>query len=669
MAKIDKLDYPKNADWENKAFSMPNIPRGDGGLIAVLREILTQITDNVSPTKVIKFKGSTSNANLGELCIRLRPMKLVVKTSDGWKLTEYAKRWLNSGDDAYLAAVLCANVKFLGEILYWLSTPKKSSQLQKIANDKYGLSWKTLSDINSRLLWLRAFGFVSFQNYSLEYAITKEGTEFLKNIDIMLEHVADFNDDETFEEKDLDVSSWAIDIYKRDIKEPKKQSIGYIPGSLVDFDITIKDYLELISGGTLYDVIASYSNANFNLSHSSTKSFLTTLVNMGLIERKDEKTYALSQYGDEWLDKCDVIDLIFIMQGKFAFVFDLLNYIKHDAKTFKELSAIAKVTNSFEKENVSEIRKRITILKKAKLIKDQANKKFIATQRGLNLLEKIHMEEPIALAKKTDTAKERETSLPVFLADLRLSTTDSYNYEHLEKNVAQAFKLLGFSAKWIGGSGNTDVLVHATTLSGHSFTVAVDAKSTQTGNVTDGLVDFDTLAEHKKKHNADYSAIVGGAFQNERLIKRATEHNVVLIDIDSFENMILKQADVPLKASAYKKIFENPGLVDITVLDEERNTIIRYGKLMRLIISCLAEESEDSVTQGVLSNREIYRSLRDNDEFSHSPTLEEISNMLELLSSPLVGCVGKSSDGYYALANVADTAKKFDFYASSLKET
>ena len=46
MNKIDRADYPKNLDWEDKVFSMPNIPRGDGGLISVLREVLTQVANN-----------------------------------------------------------------------------------------------------------------------------------------------------------------------------------------------------------------------------------------------------------------------------------------------------------------------------------------------------------------------------------------------------------------------------------------------------------------------------------------------------------------------------------------------------------------------------------------------------------------------------------------------
>ena len=81
-------------------------------------------------------------------------MKLVLKTVWGWELTKASKKYLESDDKLYLAAILCANIKFLGEILFYLDNPKKSSELQKIANSQYGLMWKAGLDINRRLLWL-----------------------------------------------------------------------------------------------------------------------------------------------------------------------------------------------------------------------------------------------------------------------------------------------------------------------------------------------------------------------------------------------------------------------------------------------------------------------------------------------------------------------------------
>ena len=87
------------------------------------------------------------------------------------------------------------------------------------------------------------------------------------------------------------------------------------------------------------------------------------------------------------------------------------------------------------------------------------------------------------------------------------------------------------------------MLIHAAGTPQTAFSVTVDAKSKNTGNVTENLVDFDTILEHKKKHNADFAAIVGGSFQNERLIRRAKEHGVVLIDVETLETLIKNRYD------------------------------------------------------------------------------------------------------------------------------
>ena len=94
MRKIDISEYPKDLDWDDKVFSMPNIPRGEKGLIEVLKEILLAVENNTTPTQKMKFEGSESRITLNELCVKLRPMKLVVKTEQGWELTKESKKYL-----------------------------------------------------------------------------------------------------------------------------------------------------------------------------------------------------------------------------------------------------------------------------------------------------------------------------------------------------------------------------------------------------------------------------------------------------------------------------------------------------------------------------------------------------------------------------------------------
>lgn len=175
------------------------------------------------------------------------------------------------------------------------------------------------------------------------------------------------------------------------------------------------------------------------------------------------------------------------------------------------------------------------------------------------------------------------------------------------------------------------------------------------------------MEEHRRKHKADFSAVVGGNFQNERLIKRAIEHNVALIDIDTLETLIRNHLDIPIQVTSYKKLFETPGIVNVSSLEAEREVIKRYGQLLHAVMDCLIAEREDEVTQGILQERDIYRSLRISDNFSCAPTIDEISAMLQFLASPLIGCVEKSKEGYSAIGTLDDAAQKFDFYSRMCK--
>jgi len=101
IMKINPSEYPKNRDWNDKVFSMPNIPRGSNGLILVLRDILKKVNDNFSPQQTLSFEGSNTKMTLDELCIRLRPMRFVIKTQNGWEITEESKKWLESEDNLH----------------------------------------------------------------------------------------------------------------------------------------------------------------------------------------------------------------------------------------------------------------------------------------------------------------------------------------------------------------------------------------------------------------------------------------------------------------------------------------------------------------------------------------------------------------------------------------
>lgn len=670
--KILPKDYPANRPWDEKVFTMPNIPRGNIGLPLVLRDILTKVSAHDNPNSILSYDGSDSRITLNEACVRLRPMRLVVKTGNGWEISEQSKCWLESGDTLYLAAVFCANIRFVAEILYYLDAPKKSTELKEIATREYGLEWKTISDVNARLVWLRQLGLVDFQEFSLLYSLTEVGQEFLSNIEVVDPSQISRQDDSTLSEQSLHIESWAVGYCNANQQQlaTRKQSIGYIPGNISDFKETIYEYLNLIQSGADYEALITYAKANHTLASSSIKSFMSTLINMGLIKRQTDTRFVLTDIADKWLNNCSPIELICCIHRNFLYVFELLNELNGQALSYKEIAAIGSVSYGVDKASIEEFRKRVHILKSAKLIRNVSLDTFSITKRGQLLLEQFSLQDrKLKSLGRSSTESLLPPQLPSLLTELRLASKDSTNPDRFEWAIKSAFETLGFTANRLGGSGKTDVLVRTPGSPKVSFSVAVDAKSTSAASVSDSLIDFDTLEEHRKKHHADYSLVVGCAFQNERLIKRAIEHKVVLLDVDTFEALIKSHLEVPIKLNSYKAIFEKPGIADIGLVDDQRQELIRFGKLMKGVMSCLIAESEDPVTEGLLLERDIYRSLRDRADFDKVLSMDEISNMLQLLSSPLIGCVEKVKDGYYATGSLPDVARKFDFYSKSCVET
>ena len=143
----------------------------------------------------------------------------------------------------------------------------------------------------------------------------------------------------------------------------------------------------------------------------------------------------------------------------------------------------------------------------------------------------------------------------------------------------------------------------------------------------------------------------------------------MLFDVETLESLIKEHSKIPIKATSYRKIFEKPGIADINCLHKERAQIKRYGELLHAVMDCLIAVQDDPVYKGILQDRDIYGFLRTRESFISSPGLEEISNMLNFLSSPLIGCVEKTKDGYCAVGTLTDASQKFEFFSRMCDES
>ena len=661
MKKISVSKYPKCKEWNEKINSTPNIPGGKESIINNLRNLLILVQNHSPLNQVPTLKGSNSKSTLNQLCVhQLSAIKFVEREVNGeWILTKEAKLWLDTEDDLYLAAYFCANVKFFAEILFYLDSPKTSRELFNIAVNNYDMTWKIPTTINNRLVWLRQFGLIEFQEFSLLYSITEKGKDFLKSVEPVMPENIIMSEDDTTKEKDVFVDEAFITYFNENRNTVRKSGFGYFPGKINNVSQTLSVFIDNILIDSNIESIKNFAFKKYNIKDSSVRSALNSISGIGLIERKTNTSYDVTDLGYCWSETHDILSLLPLFQIRYLFLLEILMELKDRNLSLKELATLSKVSYGFNKENVFEINNRISILKQAKLVMNISPERFKLTNRGKIFLDKygkiFKLSKSANINDKTDS-----TNNVNIISQLRLASKDSYNPEKFEKVVRDFFELLGFDSEWLGGSGKTDVLLKTTGSPIDSFVVTVDAKTTSANVVTDNLVDFDTLKEHQKKHSSNYIAVVGRDF-NDRLIKRAIEHHVVLFDVDTLENLLNIHQSTPQKLVTYRKIFEQSGRADLSVLDEDIKRKDNMGNLLIGIMQCLIAECKDPITKGQLSVRDLYMSLRRDKNLLTTPTIEEIEDALKFLSSPIIGCVFKSNNFYCATGSIRDMAGVLDF--------
>lgn len=670
MYAVDFSKYPKIREWDTKVLSIPKIPRGSNGYQETLKVILNALIEEKPYSKPIDIEGSNRKDTLEDQFVFLNPTGIVRKNIKGrWEMSEEAENWLKSEDNLYLAAILNANIKFFSEILYILSKqPAQIKKIRDIAINNYKLPWKQKQEILNRLAWLRDLNLINYEDFSHSYSITELGEKLLNSVGYF-----DHNDivveiDSTINENEIPISDWALNLCKLTDteKKNKKNGIGYLPGNVKSLHHAAYEYLLLMHNPTEISNIIDYSAETYQIKKSSVNSILTTLSHLDFINRISRTKYQTSELGRKFPTKHFEIDFACCVNDKYNFVFEILGELFQQDLNIKQLATIGNVSYNFSYKSYGELRKRLYILQNAKLIQEKGIDTYALTNRGKNFCSLIKDYIPIkniAFKSKNEASiKNNSNSIDECLNEIFSASEDSTNHSRFEKSLKTGFQLLGFKVEHLGNSGETDLVLQAPTAPKFAYTVTVDAKATYHSTVSENAIDFDTIIEHKNKHKADFAIIVGRGFEGKRLISRAENRGVALLDINTLGELIKKHADIPLKTDSYRQILMQKGLSNLNVLENDRNKIIREGKLLKAIVKCLSDQSNDPYTQGIVQPREIYLLLKGNTEFTTPPTLDEIKHMLELISSPLIDCIRPEKEGYYAVGSLSDAAQKFEFY-------
>ena len=276
-------------------------------------------------------------------------------------------------------------------------------------------------------------------------------------------------------------------------------------------------------------------------------------------------------------------------------------------------------------------------------------------------------EEPHRLNPPQDREQTRQSGQVDDLVDRIVSaSTDSRNPTEFERAVCDAFGFLGFDAEHLGGSGLTDVLLTARLGRDASYRVAVDAKTSGSGPLTDGQVDWITLGEHRKNHAADFSMVIGPSPSGRRLITRAEEQGVAVLSAEELADLCSSHAAQPLALEDYRSLFESGGKADLSGVKHRSSQANRLMALAKRLLDAIGDEAEHL---GPRTARDLLGRLY-RDGGAPDTTEPQIRDLLESLASPLVGAIhGDPESGYVLACSPAVTAERLHILGEALSDS
>ncbi|MBR5258923.1 MAG: hypothetical protein IKV48_00315, partial [Eggerthellaceae bacterium] len=252
--------------------------------------------------------------------------------------------------------------------------------------------------------------------------------------------------------------------------------------------------------------------------------------------------------------------------------------------------------------------------------------------------------------------------------ELRIAATDSSHPKRFEIACMRAFAMLGFESEQIGGPADTDVLLTGQIGTSDTYAVCVDAKTSASGSV-DSNIKFVPLKNHRDKHGAKYSVVIGARFGKSTQEGDYAEGNaVVFMGVDMLCKLLEKHEATPLSTGEYRRLFEMSGKVEDDDLEslfaasERKQRILKY--LLRALSSpivinqyggfCNIDEIKILMIQSGLSAANGGSKLED-----------EITDVISFLSHPMINVIEENRERYRLTGSLRDLTMKLSCYTDA----
>jgi hypothetical protein len=235
--------------------------------------------------------------------------------------------------------------------------------------------------------------------------------------------------------------------------------------------------------------------------------------------------------------------------------------------------------------------------------------------------------------------------------------------KQFEQVLAEAFAVLGFTSRHIGGASEPDILVTARLGQG-SYSIVVDAKSTHTGRVTDGQISWPVIDSYRQKHNATFAAVVGEDFSGGNLQTFANQYKVALITTGMICDLVRLHNDSPFSLPELKDLFSIIGRADpgVQALIERNQRNARHWQLISEVVETIDrfQQTGPGGAAPKIDNLQFHLMLKNSQAPSEAPTLQDVTDAVAFLASRAVNVLVEvpGSSGAYQLAMSQATARK-----------
>lgn len=664
MAQSDTFGRPQDfaeqrALWRKQASAIPGLLGGKAVWLRLVLELVRQVGEGravgLDMKPELSFDIESVERRQGGAAPRLEPatwrdyygflrgLQLVGNAADELHLTATGLQLQSDPTPARLATILADRIRLFAEVLSLIAVePLTVDEVDERIRARYKQSWKSKGNTRIRMDWQEVLGLIEAVG-NRRWGITPAGRtvlvgRVLVGPDAFRAAAASVAE---IPEAPAEIAA-LLEEFSTSARTHESRNTYNIWVPSPPSNPNKVENLRTIMNATLGRIerkeLFSFICETFDLRRSSVESMLPFLRASGLLVEVGRGVFEATPAARAWVESGEDVNFLRILHANMRFVGEMIRAVENDVTRNEMYSEAAQFGL-----NIDKCRWIASFLLNTGLIEEPRYGSLRATPRGAALAAELPLADvpsaPHERSAQTQDARrvsDGPQSLQVKQDLARLSRDPLAGGEGagraFEKAICDSFLAMGFEARTIGRSGDTDILVRWRNGDGSQATAIIEAKVRSSGHVTHTDVSDVAIETHKGRHHASFIAIVGPGFSGDTIKNMASQKKWVLLDADRLGTLAEASITLGLRPYEIGQLFLVPnGLSDLDDLIADRR---RELEIVSFLLAKLAEEEGEAGE--AISARDI---SRDGRRTELRPSVEEIVNAIDVMSSLHAGAL------------------------------